>query len=266
MYFGRAEMFQEKDLKTRPGGIVWVKGGQQMRLDDIVSPVPFPDLKQTPFMVRDYTERKMADTSAVSEYSRGQSMDTAPKQTATEVMSKTEQGNIRFKYLFNHFGEFVKGIYDLILCFYQKFMSEAKTIQFLGKRGAIEYKQISPEHIQGEFDLVFTLDPVRANDQQRAQQTMQFLAMAQQNPMTAAYINWGAAIQEVASQMEIDQDIIKPEEQVQFELQQQQQAAMAQAAMQQTGMPGLPPSQGMGMAGGPTQGEGMGGYGGLPMG
>ncbi len=215
-------------------------------------PGPGPDAYQS----RELLISEMQNSTGATDYIQGSIDDTMPQQTATEVASKTAQANERFKYNFNCASESVQELAEHFLAMSQRFLRDEITIKVLGQNKMVDFKQISPEDIQGEYDITLVIDPIRADEQKHKMNLNEFIDRVTGTPQFEPHINYRKLLDEYRSVQEIDPDIMFSEEEMQMNQQMQMQAQMQ--AQMQGGM-----LNGNAGAGGINSPEGAGGMGGF---
>lgn len=161
MWLRRPGSVADDQLKTRPGGVIDVNGD----LNNSIRPLEFPDVTGSSYREQQEILNAIQNVTGASDYIRGQASDTIPKQTATEVMQKTQQASNRFVYVFKMMAEqSIAKIADFFIELSKQYITEEKTIKILGNKANI-YKTITPEDIDGEFDIIVSIDPMRADEQ-----------------------------------------------------------------------------------------------------
>lgn len=221
----------------------------------------YPDVSQSSYNEQQMATSQMQNATGATEYIRGENSDVLPKQTATEVNSKTLQANTRFEFIFKHMAESVLEIARHFLLMAQKYIREEKMIRIVGAKGAVSYKKIQPQDIQGEYDIILAVDPMRSDEQKHRENLLQFLQIVA-NPMFMNQVNPQKLLNEIMSALDIDHDVLFTTEEMQINEQamQMQQAGIigGGASLPEPGAGGVPePSMppGMGETGGAFYGS-----------
>lgn len=164
-----------RQLHSRPGGVIVV--------NDIngIQSLPSPDVTSSSYQEEEKIKLDIQNTSGVSDYIRG--VVNYTKQTATEVSIKSEQSSNRFEFNFKLMAEMgVKNIAQQVIQMDQQFIDRERTIRILGDRG-VEFVQIFPDDIAGNFDLIPCIDPLGIQEKDKKDQMMSLYDRLMQNPI-----------------------------------------------------------------------------------
>jgi hypothetical protein len=171
----RGAMDDLRQLYSRPGGVIVV--------NDIngLQPLPSPDVTSSSYNEEEKIKSDIQNTSGISDYIRG--MISSDKQTATEVRIKSEQGANRFDFNFKLMAEMgLKRIASLVIQLNQQFVESDRTIRIIGEKGA-DFRKITPAEIQGNFDLIPNVDPLRIQEMENRQQILTLYSTLINNPI-----------------------------------------------------------------------------------
>jgi hypothetical protein len=161
------------DLKSRPGGVVRVRGDMPPR--EAIERIDFGDVTSSAFqeaqMQMDYVER----ASAVNAYTMGQDSPSL-NDTATGVSLLQEAGTGRFS-LKTRLAELMAlrplaRMYGGLLL---QFTTEPKTLRILGPQGEQLFMTMTPESLQGNYDYDIEVSSlVQTESRRRADATTLF--------------------------------------------------------------------------------------------
>lgn len=162
----RGTVADPDELESRPGGII------QCNDIDGLKPVEIPLIAFNP-QEEQILKGEMQNASALSDYSQGRGG--TPKQTretATEVLKKSEAGNTAFDFYFKQFSEFIAEVAEMFASMNQEFLDDDTLVRILGDEGN-EFVRVSSQDIAGEYDFFCVVDPQKTADGVKLQQAMQ---------------------------------------------------------------------------------------------
>lgn len=244
------------ELVSRPHGVIWVE-----QMDDI-DPIIFPDVTASSYTEEGILKQDMENALAVPSVVRG--VDSARRETATEVVTKTSNASLRFDVkimLFEALG--FKRLAMLMDLNNQQFIDGTRLIRLVGEDGVEEWRQINQWEIIGEFDYRpagSNVDPA-ANKEVRRQQLLNLYQIQKAAP--SPYIKEEELVKALIHSFDLrtPEKFLRTDEEVQaMQMQQLQQMmamqqmaqarqmAQAQQIQQQEEQPQIPP---------PIQGQGV---------
>lgn len=157
----------ESELVSRPHGIIHVDS------PDDVTEFAMNDVTSSSYMEEQVIKQDMENTLGVPAVVRG--VDSARRETATEVVTKTSNAGVRFDVKIMLFESmFFKRVVKLMDLNNQQFIDTERAIRIVGPDGFEEWRMVTPEEIVGEFDYRPAgpaIDPA-ANKEVRRQQLM----------------------------------------------------------------------------------------------
>ena len=234
MWIIQEGMVDKKQLKSKAGGVISTRGN----INNVILPLPTPDVTSSSYEEQRQLHSAMQNTTGATDYVQGTVDSVAPRQTATEVQSKTMQSATRFQFVFKCMAEeSIKIIAKRFLQLCQQYMPEERQIKVLGDKGEVEYMDLTPEDIDGEFDFYLNIDLMNSEQSKRISDTMQFYSILMGNPMTAQMLQPEKTIKSFGELFKINAEkfIISPEEQAQQQQAMQEQMMMQDPMMAQDG-------------------------------
>ena len=234
----RSADIDESDLVFRPGGIVYVDS-----FDDIME-FQVTDVTGSSYNEEQLVKLDMENTLGVPSVVRG--VDSARRETATEIVTKASNAGIRFDVkimLFETLG--FKRLARLMDMNNQQFIDDDRLVHLVGPLGAEEWRQIDPTEIVGEFDYRPAgpaIDPVANKELRRQQLTgLMEIAISTQNP----YIDMYELTKTLLESFDLRnvEKLLKTQEELQQEMMQQQLMMAMQEQQMQGGGHGIQPEQ-----------------------
>jgi hypothetical protein len=140
-----------RDLVSRPGGIVRVRGGRVVQ--EAIMPIDVPDVTNSAYMEVDALERAAEKVSAVTGYQTGVETPSL-NRTATGASLLNQAGESRFA-MKNKLIELM-GLKDLARMYamlIQQFFEGERAIRIMGPDGQFTFEHFTPEGIMGGFDF-----------------------------------------------------------------------------------------------------------------
>jgi hypothetical protein len=194
----RSADIDEADLVSQPGAII--------EMDDIrndLEPLDYPDVTQSAYREEEIIKQDMQYISGVSEYARGATPQR--KETATTVTTIQEAANLLFNYTIGIIERtLLLPLGDALKKLNQQYLDKPKIIRLLGEAG-YEYKEVTPEEIVGNFDVVSKSPSLEAeaNKEVKRGQLLEMLDIFTSNPLTQQHINVVELMKEIMSQYDI---------------------------------------------------------------
>jgi hypothetical protein len=224
----RGATIDRKQLVFKQGGIIEVD-----EMDD-VEEMGIKDVPSSTFTEEQTIKQDMQDTSGAHDVVMGTSTS---GETATSTMSKDNNASMRFKLVISSVEKsLLVGVSRLMMQLNQQFMDADKVMRVTGEKGAV-WKRLSPEDIQGEFDLTAAGSSVepQANKEAFKQRMVELFGIVSNNPIMQQYPDKiMALLRKVFEAFDIkNTDMLLPTEQ-------DMQGTMANQAVQQF-IAGLPP-------------------------
>lgn len=181
-------------LSSRPSGVIYTDEMEGIR-EYNRSEVPISGYKEEQEIKND-----IQTATAVSEYTRGGQTSASGGETATSVIRRQEGAFARFdlqlalfETCLSEIGDFIKDI-DLM------FIDRDRVMRIVGKEG-VEFAQITPEEIQGDFDIRIVKGSTLPTSQAiKQQQMLNLYNLFSANPL----INQQRLIEEVLKTYKID--------------------------------------------------------------
>ncbi|PLR84652.1 hypothetical protein CVD25_01050 [Bacillus canaveralius] len=141
----RGSDISRSELKWRPGGIINVDN-----MDDVQEFKVEAGIGAS-FGQEDMIKQDMKDASGAHDVVMGTANTS---ETATTTMTKDNNASVRFKHIISSIeNRLLTGIARHIIQLNQQFIDDEKILRVAGQNGD-DWVTISPEEIQGEFDLV----------------------------------------------------------------------------------------------------------------
>jgi hypothetical protein len=224
----RGANIDRKQLVFKQGGIIEVD-----EMDDL-DEMGVSDVPSSTFTEEQTIKQDMQDTSGAHDVVMGTS---SSSETATSTMSKDNNASMRFKLVISSVEKsLLVGVSRLMMQLNQQFMDTDKVMRVTGEKGA-KWVRLSPEDIQGEFDLTAAGSSVepQANKEAFKQRMVELFGIVSNNPIMQQHPDKiMALLQKVFEAFDIkNTDSLLPTEQ-------DMQGTMAQQAVQQF-IAGLPP-------------------------
>lgn len=224
----RGATIDRKQLVFKQGGIIEVD-----EMDD-VEEMGIKDVPSSTFTEEQTIKQDMQDTSGAHDVVMGTS---GASETATSTMSKDNNASMRFKLVISSVEKsLLVGVSRLMMQLNQQFMDADKVMRVSGDKGKV-WKRLSPEDIQGEFDLTAAGSSVepQANKEAFKQRMVELYNIVSNNPIMQQYPDKIIALlQKVFEAFDIkNTEMLLPSEQ-------DMQGTMANQAVQQF-IAGLPP-------------------------
>ncbi len=173
----RGSNVSKKQLKWKQGGIVEVD-----EMDDIQE-FGVSDVAGSAFAEETTIKQDMRDCAGAHDVVMGTSQN---RETATTTMTKDNNASIRFKMVISSLEKkLLVGVSRLMMQMNQQYIDLPKWIRVNGEDGANVPVQISPEDIQGEFDLIAagsSVEPL-ANKEAFKQRMIELYNVAGQDPV-----------------------------------------------------------------------------------
>lgn len=211
MFMRMSGQVDDRQLRSRPGGIIDINNPD---FDKVLRVVEWPDVTASSYTEVQNIQQAIQNSTGASDYIRGISSDVMPKQTATEVNQKTQQAATRFIFTYKLMVEqSLMEIARHFLYLLQQYMTEEKSVKILGQN-AVEFKNITPVDIQGEYDFILAVDPTHVDEQNRRMNILQFYQITASNPIITnpqmPMVNLKSVIEEVAESLELDVNKLIP--------------------------------------------------------
>jgi hypothetical protein len=224
----RGANIDRRQLVFKQGGIIEVDD-----MDDL-DEMGVSDVPSSTFTEEQTIKQDMQDTSGAHDVVMGTS---SSSETATSTMSKDNNASMRFKLVISSVEKsLLVGVSRLMMQLNQQFMDTDKVMRVTGEKGA-KWVRLSPEDIQGEFDLTAAGSSVepQANKEAFKQRMVELFGIVSNNPIMQQHPDKiMALLQKVFEAFDIkNTDSLLPTEQ-------DMQGTMAQQAVQQF-IAGLPP-------------------------
>lgn len=173
----RGSNVSKKQLKWKQGGIVEVD-----EMDDIQE-FGVSDVAGSAFVEETTIKQDMRDCAGAHDVVMGTSQN---RETATTTMTKDNNASIRFKMVISSLEKkLLVGVSRLMMQMNQQYVDMPKWIRVAGEDGTNVPVQITPEDIQGEFDLIAagsSVEPL-ANKEAFKQRMIELYNVAGQDPV-----------------------------------------------------------------------------------
>jgi hypothetical protein len=224
----RGANIDRKQLVFKQGGIIEVD-----EMDDL-DEMGVSDVPSSTFTEEQTIKQDMQDTSGAHDVVMGTS---SSSETATSTMSKDNNASMRFKLVISSVEKsLLVGVSRLMMQLNQQFMDTDKVMRVTGEKGKT-WVRLSPEDIQGEFDLTAAGSSVepQANKEAFKQRMVELFGIVSNNPIMQQHPDKiMALLGKVFEAFDMkNTDMLLPTEQ-------DMQGTMAQQAVQQF-IAGLPP-------------------------
>lgn len=121
--------------------------------EDAVFPLNIPDVKASAYNEEEMVKRDMQDASGMYDYARGATP--VRRETATAITSLQEMANQRFQERLKLIIEM--GILEVVrkmVALNQQYMTVPTLIPIVGKGKGVDFMEVTPEDIQGQFDFI----------------------------------------------------------------------------------------------------------------
>lgn len=165
-----------RNLLTRPGA-VWM-----MDSVDAVQPLQMPDIETSAsFAEENLLKQEIEEVTGVTKYTTGAGTDSG-KRTATEVSAVSRAGSKSFALLVKRIEE--QALKPIIRKFYQLdelLMTDTKQVRILGANSPT-FQPVPPDEIRGDYDFVPSASSQLINKDMKAQQMIQLLGIAKDDP------------------------------------------------------------------------------------
>lgn len=219
-----------KSLVRTPGGVI--------PTNSKLEPLPKSEVSNNTYAERNEIRNRIERTDGINEFTGGFVTDTAPKKTATEVMDKSQQGSNRFSYMFKLLvNQSLREFAKWFLWLSQQYMTEEQIVRIVGKHG-VEFVNMTPDDIQGEFDFVINIDPSGSDDIRKTENLIKFSEMVLNSPF--AQLLLPGIYAKIAELFDLDiNDIIDSGQELSGMLNAQNVQSM-QNVQGMPGMPGMP--------------------------
>jgi hypothetical protein len=191
----------DENPEIYPGAIIDVED-----IHNDLKPLEFPDVTSSALMEEEKIKQDIQFVSSVSEYARGATP--TRKETATTVTSIQEASNIVFNYItmvIENSG--LLPIAEAIKKLNQQYITEEKMIRLFNiESGSWNYESISPEEIQGSYDVVSASPRLetQSTKETRRSQLLEMFTTLTTNDLTKPYVNVPAFIKKLMETYDIN--------------------------------------------------------------
>lgn len=172
----RGANINKKDLKWRQGGVIEVDNMEDLEEMGI------KELPSSSFAQEDTIKSDMQDATGAYDVVMGTSES---KETATTTMTKDNNASMRFKEIISDLEKtLLVGVARFMIQLNQQFMDDERVLRVTGENGD-SWDTITPEEIQGEFDLIAagtSVEPL-ANKEAYKQRMVELYGVAKQDPI-----------------------------------------------------------------------------------
>lgn len=197
----RASADIDDDLELYPGKVIEVGD-----INNDLRPLEFGDVTSSSLMEEEKIKQDIQFVSSVSEYARGATPQR--KETATTVTSIQEASNTVFNYIIMVIETSgLIPISNAVKKLNQQYVTEDKIIRlFNTEKGAWEHLNISPDSIQGNYDVVSASPRMETQATQEAKrgQLLEMFNTLTSNDLTKPYINVPAFIKKLMETYDIN--------------------------------------------------------------
>ena len=128
-----------------PGSVWMVSDLQSM---DVFA---LPQLQGAATEIENITAQDIKMAVAIDEIGIGLLPDNPQRRSATEVVTAQTMAGKRFSMKIALLEEAVKKMGELVFALDQQFLDDERMIQIVGQRGSVEWVELSPEDIRGDF-------------------------------------------------------------------------------------------------------------------
>lgn len=168
----------EDELVSDAGGVV--------HTDDMdgLDVLAMPDVTASSYQEEALIKGDIQQTSGVTDYTKGANSGTSGNDTATGISLLQEAGNARFRMKAQNIeDQLIKRLGEFMVSMNEQFVTEPQVLRIVGDDG-IEWKQIKPEEIQGQFDvMVVAGSTLPVNEAIDKKQTMEMFSLFNGNPL-----------------------------------------------------------------------------------
>lgn len=138
------ENVDESELIYRPNGVVHLSNESEK-----VDPIVPPDLTGNAQKDLSLVKADIQQALGISDYTKGS--ESGVNKTATGINLIQEASNARFAHKIQLLEEAIKELGEFVLALYQQYITEAKVIRVVGKKGE-EFVKVIPQEIAGNYD------------------------------------------------------------------------------------------------------------------
>lgn len=200
-----------------PGGKVGVVGNP----NEVIMPLPFFTPQRGDYAVLDVYKSMIETTSGVSDfYDKGVGSPTNNK-TASGIAGVINETNLRFKMFIRNLEiEVLQPLLAMCASMIQQYTTDEEEVRITrAAPGVDKWPRVTPEQLIGNFDFELVAANYATNKVVRQRNLLAFANWGMQTP----YWNAAGALEEFAKVFEVRNyyKLIKPEQQVQMEQQQQ---------------------------------------------
>lgn len=172
----RGANINKKELKWRQGGIIYLDD-----MDD-VQEMGIRELPNSSFPHEQTIKQDMQDATGAHDVIIGTSNS---NETATSTMTKDNNASMRFKLVISNLEKkLLVGVARFMIQLNQQFIDNERVLRITGENGD-SWTKITPEEIQGEFDLIAagtSVEPL-ANKEAYKQRLVELYGIAKQDPI-----------------------------------------------------------------------------------
>lgn len=200
-FFYQEGTLKKKDLiNLRSGGGIPVKGDPS----SAVIPARFGIIPPNSYNEDEKIKQAIQNATGSHDVIRGASKTSGPKQTATEIMARTDQAQTLFTMRFKVMArQGVKQIAEHFIELERQYMDEVKNVKVLGQDG--EFNEVTHEVLKGDFDFVVSVDPEGVQKQQKRKDLLTFMDITAQ-PRFIEKVDSDAILEEVCESFDLDRD------------------------------------------------------------
>jgi hypothetical protein len=177
----RGANINRAQLKWRQGGIIVVD-----QMDDI-GEVTVDSKIGDSFNQEEIIKKDIQDTTGAHDVVMGTSTSS---ETATTTMTKDNNASMRFKDVIDNVERLLVGVSRFMIKLNQQYIDDTKVLRVTGEDGD-EWDEISPEEIQGEFDLIAmgsSVEPM-ANKEAYKQRMIELYGVLSNDPLIQGFPN-----------------------------------------------------------------------------
>lgn len=221
-----------RDLRWRPGGVIWVDDLQDV--SKVIKVIDVPDITHSAYLEDERLNRDIEETNAVGDFVRGSLTPT--QRTATEIQQMVMGTSARVDLKVRLIAEMgLKEIARHFLMLNRQFLVEERAVRYIGNNRREEWITVTPGDLQVPFD---DLIPAASNVESWANQIetrhdiLRFLQILGRAPILAQNINLSLLMQRLLETFpfaEVEEFMIVPPE---------QQALIQRMLMAEAALPG----------------------------
>jgi hypothetical protein len=163
-----------------PNSAVMAPGSVWMVSDlNSIGTFQLPPLQGAASEIEDRTAQDIKMSVAIDEIGIGLLPENPQRRSATEVVTSQQSAGKRFSVKIALLEEAVKKMGQMVFALDQQFLSEERTIQIVGERGAQEWIKLGPDDVRGGFFIDIETGSMLPRDEiaqrQEATQLLQYI-------------------------------------------------------------------------------------------